>query len=869
MEAKQDVEKLSPVAVWFRRWQMFNFQFYKEDFNKSLLFALLAIFAAITLFETPIKKFINHFLVTPIISFCPQQQFKSDFIFIALSAAALFYLLYQLSKNIVPTINSLLCGLAVILIYHLFFRLDPSYTFYTFSLPSLKALYYADVFIYSLTIFSFSYKSYLNQLKKPVSHYSLIEDYPSHEKYPDLYGSTNYAGTIANHILNTSTDTSFAIGIIGEWGSGKSDFMIRLKYALEKYSENILVDFNPWRVNKADAIIEEFFKTLSKQLSRYNPTITKTIREYSNRVLQTAEKTSFKLIDTIITKWNGDDDIQNKYEEINSTIKSTGKRIVIFIDDVDRLTGKEVMEVLRIIRNTANFANTFFIIGIDQAYIVNVLRNTKDFSNEEEYLKKVFQLTVTLPAFKKDVFMTEIRKHLSLDSLVEDDKKRLSDAFSRFTVNNNDPSIWLFPAHNHEYLLESMLDNIRDVKRFCNSFKIVYNILSKEADLNDLIILELIRNKNTEVYNAIRSKHLLTFKELDSNRYVLDEENWKVFEKKFLKKKDRPKLKRAVEFLLSDGNYKNQRKFIYPHNFYIYFSYQLFNLISFNEFTETLRKDVDEIVSVFQKWISEGKEAELFKVVSYLDEFQDVQSFKKIVTVLLRLFTDGSNWFEQVKQWVYILWEFNHNKYFQSNSELHKEFLCSIFTDETIDPFLRASLAELFLRSLIERTIDPTRFVMKQRDLQRVIYKLFDDYLNTSPANPNETIQFYYKNDYKRENSYVILYPPAGRRFKRYLQTDPVGFKGYVKILVRPSQIPYIGKLVLEPWIEQIFLDWREFQNQLSTTTFDDPDMNKLKQIILPYLEPFFKSNRTPFEISNKDDQKFVDNFLSLQRRNY
>ncbi len=868
MQTKLEIKSQLPLRDWLFRWRQFNLKLYAKDFNKTLLFVLLAIFSGTTLFEKPLKQFINYFLVNPIISYCEQNQIKVDLMFVALTVAALSYLLYQLSKKIVPTLNSFLFAFTFGSIYILFFRVDKSYIFYNFLLSPLRSFFYTDAFFFSLTIFSFSFKSYLNPLQKPLSQYTLIEDYPSHEKYPDLYGSTNYAATIASHILNTSTDTSFAIGIIGEWGSGKSDFMIRLKYALKKFPENILIDFNPWRVNKADAIVEEFFKTLSKQLSLYNPTVTKTITEYSNRVLQTAKEVSYKLIDTLITKWFGDDDIQKKYEEINTTIKSTGKRIVIFIDDVDRLTGKEVMEVLRIIRNTANFANTFFVIGIDQTYIVNVLRNTKDFSNEEEYLKKVFQLTITLPAFKKEVFISEIKKHLFTSDLSEDEKKNLSDAFSRFTVNMSDPSIWFFPAHNHEYLLESMLDNIRDVKRFCNSFKIVYNLLSKEADLNDLIVLELIRNKSTDLYNAIRSKHLLSFADMGTNKYALEADKWTAFESN-LTEKDRSKLKRAVDFLLSDGNYKNQRKFIYPHNFYIYFAYQLFNQISFSEFTETLKKDTDDIVTVFQKWIDEGKEAELFKVVSYLDEFEDAHSFKKIVIVLLRLYKEGSNYFEQVKQWVCILWKFNHKKYFQSDDEQHRQFLLSILADETIDRYVRALLAHLFVHSLIEDTIQGDNLFITQRELQRIIYRLFSDYLDTSPTDPIKTIQFYYLNDYKRVNGYVILYPPAGRRFKRYLLTNPVGFEGYVRLLLRPYQHPYNGKLVLEPWIEQIFPDWHVFEHKMSITTFTDSSMDRLRQIILPYLNPFFASNRTPFEIKNKEDQNFVDNFLQFGRRTY
>ena len=258
-----------------------------------------------------------------------------------------------------------------------------------------------------------SYKSYENTLYKYESKFSLIEDNPSLESYTDAYNYSGYAKTIANHIISTSTKNSFGIAVIGEWGSGKSDFLLRLKENLVSSKENLILNFNPWRVNKSDAIIDEFFKSLSSTLRPYNRMIATKIKEYSTRILQNSKEAKHRLYDTIINEFITEESIDKNYDSINTAIQKTGKRIVVFIDDMDRLTGKEVMEVLRLVRNSANFANTFFIIGIDQNYIVNVLKTTNHFTNEQEYLKKIFQLVIALPKFKKEIFIDEIKKQLS------------------------------------------------------------------------------------------------------------------------------------------------------------------------------------------------------------------------------------------------------------------------------------------------------------------------------------------------------------------------------------------------------------------------------------------------------------------------
>lgn len=705
----------------------------------------------------------------------------------------------------------------------------------------------------------------MNPLVKPPSQFSLLDDFASMQKYEDIYGRTGYATSIANHISHTSSDVSFAIGVIGDWGTGKSDFLIRLKSILEEDPENIIFEFNPWRVNKTDAIIDEFFKAFSNKLKPYNQSITGTINEYSSHILKPARETQLKLVDALIGSWFQNDDIQEKYDTINESIKATSKRIVIFIDDVDRLTGKEVMEILRIIRNTANFANTFFIVGVDQNYIVNVLKNTRDFSNEEEYLKKVFQLTITLPAFKKEKLVGEMKNYLFTPDLSEEDKQKLNIVLRNLGIELDKLGPEFFIAlFDYESTLEKMLDNVRDLKRFCNSFKIAFHILKNEADIHDLLMLELIRNKSIELYNNIRNKKILTTEFDKPNQLIVKKEDWETFEKQ-LPEKDKDILKRAVDYLFTDSPDKNQRKIILRHNFYIYFSYQLFDLISFHEFNETLDKNAEEIFGRFNKWVEEGKENELYRIISNLDDFKDSDSFRKIIVVLLRLSRPGSYWFDQAKQFVYINWQWNHKKYFQSKNELHKEFIFSILKDESIDSYIRASLAFQYVRGMEENAIDENTFFIKRKELRNFIYYLFDNYLNSNPSDPHKTLEFFYANDYRIEKDHVMRFPPACKRFKKYLLSNIEGLKGYTRILLRPWQIPYNGKLALEPWIEQIFPDWKIFEAKLASTDFEDDDLERLRKIILKYLPIFFASGRKPFEISDQEDKRFVEILLNLK----
>ena len=616
------------LKKWLRKWKEFNFSFYFADFKKTSFSWIACSLGIFIIFQNLIIKYFNKVLVDPIFSFCPKDNYLVDIVFLLFFFFSLFFLIKQLQKNIVPTFTSVIFFLSVYLIKLFYFDNDNNYIFYKYSFSLLNHISYASSFIYSILLFSLSYKSYFNPLVKKQSMYSLLDDNPSIEGYEDIYERSHFAKNIANHILNTSTISSFAIGIIGEWGSGKSDFLLRLKSILDMYPENLIVDFNPWRVKNSDAIIDEFFKSLSKKIQPFNQSITNSIKKYSNSILKNAKETQYRFIDTLFEKWIEEEDLLSQYNSINNAIQFTNKRLIIFIDDIDRLTGSEVMEVLRIIRNTANFSNTFFVIGMDQTYIIDVIRKTKHFSNEDEYLKKVFQLSISLPIFKKEKFASEIAKYLLTDDLSNDDKNKIRNALSRFGFDNSDDLVKLFNSFTNEGLLEQLIDNGRDLRRFCNSFKILFNILKDEADIFDLFILELIRNKNYKVYDKIRTRELLKFKPLNINYFELNEEVWKV---NFTDIPDEKVLKNAVETIFSDAKNKTQRKLILPRNFYIYFSYQLFNIISFHEFNLALEKEPDEMINDFKKWLEPKNINEFLNIISYLGESQSLESFKKII----------------------------------------------------------------------------------------------------------------------------------------------------------------------------------------------------------------------------------------------
>ena len=59
----------------------------------------------------------------------------------------------------------------------------------------------------------------------------------------------------------------FTIGVIGEWGSGKSTIINFAKQELKDTKDLIIIDdFDPWTINSEDALILAMYNTIIENL---------------------------------------------------------------------------------------------------------------------------------------------------------------------------------------------------------------------------------------------------------------------------------------------------------------------------------------------------------------------------------------------------------------------------------------------------------------------------------------------------------------------------------------------------------------------------------------------------------------------------
>lgn len=323
----------------------------------------------------------------------------------------------------------------------------------------------------------------------------------------DDYKRGGYANIICDKLISTYNSShksnskeslpSFTVGISGDWGSGKTSFLKLMKSYLENNNQ-ICYDFSPWLCNSSNEVISEFFKMLRKKLSPYNGNISKTSSNYLRSLVQTDDHWFSKVFSLFMSD---NEPSGEEYDKLNEDIKNINKPIFIFIDDLDRLNADEMKEVFNLIRNTANFTNTFFILAYDREYVYNIIKNG-GIKKSERYLDKFINLDIELPSHELDIITEMLINEINKNTSISD---KDSEILINYILTNSSMNL----TYNGTSGILNFFPTIRDVKRFINLFNsTIYSFekLNSITDIYiyDLFLLELLKFKHRYVYNILK-----------------------------------------------------------------------------------------------------------------------------------------------------------------------------------------------------------------------------------------------------------------------------------------------------------------------------------------------------------------------------
>lgn len=342
----------------------------------------------------------------------------------------------------------------------------------------------------------------------------LILDKPINKKSEDILDFDIFSRNIVNMLRTVPKNESFNFALCGEWGSGKTSIMNLSIDVLEKESLYNIVRFNPWNVIKKENLINEFFKQLKGVI--YKETNDKKIliklSNYYKILFESIPNTSFltNLFKSLSLKFlRNNQTITTQKEEIVNYLKNeySGRPILIVIDDLDRLTNDEICEVLKLIREIADFPNVLYYVLFERNQVVNAIEKELGINSGEEYLRKFFQIEWMVPTIRR-----QDMNHFLLSLLQKNEvcNKELNVEMQKYYGTIFDNCIFEYAT------------NIRDIKLLLNSFLVRFSLLYKWVNCVDLLALTSFELFNPNLYSFIRKNRTLLFsgKEIYKKMYI-------------------------------------------------------------------------------------------------------------------------------------------------------------------------------------------------------------------------------------------------------------------------------------------------------------------------------------------------------------
>jgi predicted KAP-like P-loop ATPase len=163
----------------------------------------------------------------------------------------------------------------------------------------------------------------------------------------------------------------------------------------------LVLRFNPWWFGGSDDLTARFFDEVRTELSRrYRlQKAARVLANYAERLSEAplrrprAVDWFFRFMRFLAGREV--EDLDTAKRRVEHVLKTQPRRIVVLVDDLDRLTAADLREVFRMVKAVANFPNVTYVLALSRKAAMHALASEVD--DPAEYLEKIVQTPVELP----------------------------------------------------------------------------------------------------------------------------------------------------------------------------------------------------------------------------------------------------------------------------------------------------------------------------------------------------------------------------------------------------------------------------------------------------------------------------------------
>lgn len=342
-------------------------------------------------------------------------------------------------------------------------------------------------------------------------------DKPINSNSEDLLNRKGFAKLLADTLVNLDSTDTFTVGLFGKWGCGKTSLVNMTLAEIQNIQASasagkdiIVVHFEPWNFTDTSQLLTQFFVRLANEFQKKGDEnltkVGKALETYSEAFsllefipavggpLAAVGKLIASAVGHKMQKDLDQRDVFRQKEQITKMLQDQSSRILVVIDDIDRLSNEQIRYIFQLITSVARFPNTMYLLVFDKEIVVEALKDVQS-GNGQDYLEKVIQMPIQIP----DIQRTDLRKVLFA---------RLDEIRSDFKDLGYNQQHW---QQLYESCVSPYIAHLRDINRLCNALRFKLTGISSEIDFADMVAISVLEIHHPSIYEWVKNnKSILT-----------------------------------------------------------------------------------------------------------------------------------------------------------------------------------------------------------------------------------------------------------------------------------------------------------------------------------------------------------------------